>query len=418
MAKIKLILDTRTSARSKINGLYPIAIRLFHRKARIIRLLHYTSEKGWNDKRMILKKSAIANIDLDCSKINEEIYDRLHLARKVIVDLGESVNKITPDTLVDYIKLAWDDNLDSIVKDKADNSLMLSEWSKVIIERKLKYNRPSTAMWYKGGVRELKKFNDGKDVRLGDINVTLLKKFQCYKESKGTGKNTISSYLRAIRALYNSAIKEDQFTTLKNPFEHYKIPATTRTKKRAVAKIDFIKIRDLEYKKDSAIWHSKNYALVMFNCRGMNFVDLVKLTVKDISGEYISYGRSKTGDRLSVRLTDELKILLDYYLIGKDDEDYLFPANYDGSTKSYEKYKTLRRRMNENLKIMAEDAGIKGSFTTYSIRHSWATIAKYLGISTEIISEGLGHHSLRTTEIYLKSFTNQVLDEANDLVVS
>ncbi|MEQ8419254.1 MAG: tyrosine-type recombinase/integrase [Arenibacter algicola] len=57
-------------------------------------------------------------------------------------------------------------------------------------------------------------------------------------------------------------------------------------------------------------------------------------------------------------------------------------------------------------------------FTTYTIRHSWATIAKFMGIPTEVISEGLGHNSLRTTEIYLKSFTNSVLDEANELVVS
>ena len=224
--------------------------------------------------------------------------------------------------------------------------------------------------------------------------------------------------MRSVRALYNSAIKEDQFTTPKNPFEHYKIPATTRTKKRAIAKVELIKIRDLAYKPNSAIWHAKNYALIMFNCRGMNFVDLVKVRVKDVSGNYIFYGRSKTGDQLSVRITKELKELLNFYLTDKTEEEYLFPANYDGSTKHYEKYKTLRRRMNENLKIIANDVGIEGKFTTYSIRHSWATIAKYMGISTEIISEGLGHHSLKTTEIYLKSFTNKVLDDANEIIVA
>ncbi len=73
--------------------------------------------------------------------------------------------------------------------------------------------------------------------------------------------------------------------------------------------------------------------------------------------------------------------------------------------------------MNERLKIIAEDAGIEGQFTTYNIRHSWATIAKYLGISTELISEALGHSSLKTTKIYLKGFDNQVLDKVNALVV-
>ncbi|TQO39758.1 hypothetical protein GQ41_4449 [Arenibacter algicola] len=37
MAKVRLILDTRKSAKSSTNGLYPVAIRLFHKKARIIR---------------------------------------------------------------------------------------------------------------------------------------------------------------------------------------------------------------------------------------------------------------------------------------------------------------------------------------------------------------------------------------------
>lgn len=74
--------------------------------------------------------------------------------------------------------------------------------------------------------------------------------------------------------------------------------------------------------------------------------------------------------------------------------------------------------MNERLKIIVKVPGIEGEFTTYYNRHSWATIAKFMGASTEVISEGLGHKSLRTTETYLKSFTNHVLDEANKLVVS
>ena len=73
--------------------------------------------------------------------------------------------------------------------------------------------------------------------------------------------------------------------------------------------------------------------------------------------------------------------------------------------------------MNESIKVIAKYVGIEVEFTTYYIRQSWATIAKFMGIPTEVISEGLGHNSLKTTQIYLRSFTNQVLDEANDLVV-
>ena len=141
-----------------------MAIRVFHNKTRIIRLLHYTSPTGWNEKRMELKRSVIVNADVDCDIVNEDIYDKLHIARKLIVDLGESIHQLTPDTLVDYIRAAWDDNLDSIIKKKVSNDLMLSEWAKVIIERKLKSNKPGTAAWYEAGIRAFKKFNKGPDI--------------------------------------------------------------------------------------------------------------------------------------------------------------------------------------------------------------------------------------------------------------
>ncbi len=155
----------------------------------------------------------------------------------------------------------------------------------------------------------------------------------------------------------------------------------------------------------------------MFNCRGMNFVDLAKLRMCSIIDDRLQYGRSKTSQPLSVKITSELAEILSYYIKGKKDNDFIFPVGYDGTSENYISYMSNRRRVNKLLKIIAKDAGIGESFTTYSIRHSWATIAKYLGVSTEIISESLGHNSLKTTEIYLKSFHNEVLDEANNIVV-
>ena len=186
----------------------------------------------------------------------------------------------------------------------------------------------------------------------------------------------------------------------------------------AVPKVKIMDIKKLAYDQESPLWHAKNYALIMFYSRGMNFIDLVKLKVKNIEGDRLLYSRSKTGNPFSVRVTESLGNILEFYLKGKQHEDYMFPTNYDGSTKHFQMYKSQRGRMNERIKIIAKDAGIEGEFTTYYIRHSWATIAKFMGIPTEVISVGLGHNSLLTTEIYLKSFTNHVLDEANELVVS
>ena len=163
---------------------------------------------------------------------------------------------------------------------------------------------------------------------------------------------------------------------------------------------------------------TQNYLLCMFNCRGMNLIDLAKLRVRDIGESRIFYGRSKTGDPLSVRITGEFASIINNYTTDKNENDFIFPIGYDGSVEMFKKYRSDRRLVNKLLKKIAIDAGIEEKITSYHIRHTWATIAKNMGISTEIISEGLGHHSLKTTEIYLKSFDNSVLDDANDLVVS
>lgn len=417
MARARLVLDTRDSSKSSISGLYPVALRVFHFKPRLIRLSFYTSPIGWDNKNIKFKKSALANKNQDCDYINKKIYDRLHRSKKLINELGEELSTINVDTLVEHIKLAWYEEEGSIVKRKINNTLSLEEWGNIIIQRKLKSNKSGTAKWYRGAINTFKKFNNGKDIKLYDVTVSFLKEFQAHHENKGNSNNGISSYMRALRAVYNSAIKEDKFIPIKNAFLHYRIPRTHRTKKRAIPKEKFLAIRNLNYTTGTEIWHTKNYVLVMFNCRGMNFVDLAKLRIDSIINDRLHYGRSKTSQPLSVKITSELAEILSYYIKGKEDNDFIFPVGYDGTSENHTSYLSNRRRVNKLLKIIAKDTGIEESFTTYSIRHSWATIAKYLGVSTEIISESLGHNSLKTTEIYLKSFHNEVLDEANNLVV-
>jgi len=417
MALVRLTLDTRKASRNK-NGLYPIVLKVFHLKPRLIRLGHFTSTDGWDDKNYTLRKSVRANKNQDCWEIEEDIEDKLFKAKRIIRELGRKLEVIDVDRLVDCIKDKWDENPDSQLRKRIENNMTLLTWAKVLNTRKRNANRPGTGRWYLAGVEAVMKFNNGRDIALYDINVTFLKNFEAHHLGKGNSKNTIGIYLKAIRVIYNSAIAEDQFVPFKNAFKHYRIPPSTRTKKRAILKEKLIKIKSLLYEKESPLWHAKNYALIMFYCRGMNFVDLVKIKVKDISDGRLYYGRSKTDDSFSVKITEELSNILVYYLQGKKPNDYLLPTNYDGSTKHFQKYKSQRRRMNERLRIIAADAGIDGQFTTYSIRHSWATIAKYMGISTEIISEGLGHKSLKTTQIYLKSFQNEILDEANERIVA
>lgn len=417
MALARLTLDTRKTSKRR-DGTYPIALRVHHKKTRFISLGFSTSIKGWDERNGRLKKSDSNNQFKDYESIEEQINDKIHLAKKKIRNFGKDIDMINVDELVQEIKISWDSQIETSERHRINNSTTLVESGSVIINRKRKMNSPSTAEWYSSCINRFLKFNQATDIRLDDITVSLLKDYEVDFVSRGNRPGTINSYMRGIRAIYNKAITEDDFKPLNNPFLKYKIPSSKNTKKRATSKENFQQIRNLNYPKDSILWHAKNYILIMFNCRGMNLIDLVKLKVKNINGDRLHYGRSKTGDPLSVKITTELSVILEFYLLDKSADDYLFPINYDGSTEHYEKYKSIRRRINERIKIIAIDAGIKEKFTTYSIRHSWATIAKYLGVSTEIISEGLGHSSLGTTEVYLKSFENKILDDANEKIVA
>lgn len=418
MAKARLILDTRTESQSKVTGLFPIALRVFHGKPRIIRLSHYTSIMGWNEKDCALRKSARANLELDCDKINAELFDKLSTAKKLISELGKSIDNINVDQLVTEIKKRWELQNDSEIKRKYEECVTLEEFGKVLIKRKLKAKKPGTAKWYRDSIDAFKDVNNGKDMKLSEITVKFLKEFEAEHQFRGNTTNTISSYMRGISAIYNGAIREDQYEPEKNVFSRYKIPSSRRTKKKALPKESFKGLKEVHYPFESTLWHTKNYMMVMFMARGMNFIDLAKLKVKNIYSGYIFYGRSKTNDPLSVKIVPELQEILDYYLKGKGLDDYVFPVGNDGSPEMFKKYRSDRRLVNKNLKKIGQDAGIDGKLTTYYIRHSWATIAKHMGISIGMISDALGHQSITTTEIYLKSFTNDSLDEANLLVVS
>lgn len=374
MAKASLILDTRKNSRKR-DGTYPIALSVYHKKPRYIGLKYSTTALGWDALNCTLRKSAACNKGLHCEEIDHEIDDKLYQAKCLIRQLGESVNNLTVKALIDLIKDSWDDHLQSDIKKKVENNISLTAWGETLMNRKKSANKPGTAKWYSEGIAAIIKYNKGKDIKLFDITVSFLKNFESYHLGRGNSKNTISIYLRAVRAIYNSAIEEDVFVPLKNSFENYTIPSVRRTKKLARTKGNMLNIKSLEYPTGSALWNAKNYAMIMFYCRGMNFIDLVQLKVQAVTNTFMYYGRSKSDHPFAIKIVPELKKILEYYLEGKAPEDYLFPTNYDGSTKHFQKYKSQRRRMNERLKIIANDAGIEGEFTTYYIRHSWATIA-------------------------------------------
>lgn len=82
---------------------------------------------------------------------------------------------------------------------------------------------------------------------------------------------------------------------------------------------------------------------------------------------------------------------------------------------------TYRNRMckvNRMLKVVGRMAGIERPLSMYVARHSWASIAKANDVPIAVISEAMGHDSERTTLIYLASFDNHRIDDANAAILN
>ena len=61
---------------------------------------------------------------------------------------------------------------------------------------------------------------------------------------------------------------------------------------------------------------------------------------------------------------------------------------------------------NRCLRKIGKAIGIEG-LSTYTARHSYATVLKRSGANIAYISESLGHNDLKTTENYLASFERE-----------
>ena len=104
--------------------------------------------------------------------------------------------------------------------------------------------------------------------------------------------------------------------------------------------------------------------------------------------------------------------ILDYYEIHNPETSFIFP--FMGRENLTEKQmlnrkKKMLKQVNRELKEIGEALGIQSRLSSYVTRHSFATNLKFAGVSTDIISESLGHSNVKITETYLKSFENNII---------
>ncbi|NJB35311.1 site-specific integrase [Croceivirga sp. JEA036] len=262
------------------------------------------------------------------------------------------------------------------------------------------------------------KFNNDKGIGFKELDTKMLDKYETYLRSKNNTNGGISLKMRTIRALFNSAINKEVVSIEHYPFKTYKISKLkSAPEKRALSLDELSLFKELNTEENPHLIDAKNYFLFSFYTRGMNFMDMLKLRWTDVRNDRIVYTRSKTGKRFVIKILEPVQTILDYYRSLPSNTNYVFPLllkeNMTAMQIEYRKDKTLKK-FNRDLKEIAKIQGIQTSITSYVARHSYATFLKEKNVSTDKISESMGHANLQVTMNYLKSFSNDDIDNAND----
>lgn len=285
--------------------------------------------------------------------------------------------------------------------------------------QELQINRQyRTARAYRSMLNCFVAFNKGDDILLSKIDNAMVKRFEMFLKKEGKSLNTISFYIRNLRAVYNKACKELLVPRpVANPFDNTFI-GIERTTKRAVQEHIIKKIANLDLKHDAGLEFAQQLFMFSFYARGMSFVDIAYLKKKNIKDGHIAYRRHKTGQLLKIRLTDKIISIIKRNESKTEGSEYLLPIILSKKIEDRLQYESALRTYNNRLAKISILLGLDNILTSYVARHSWATIAKNKNIPLPVISESLGHNSVQTTQIYLASFNSATLHKANMKVIS
>ena len=283
-----------------------------------------------------------------------------------------------------------------------------------VIGQLKRLNRERTSETYSAALSSFMHFRRNKDVQLGDMDADLMMEYEAWLKAKDVSLNTISFYMRILRATYNRAV-EKGLTVQKHPFKHV-YTGMDKTRKRAISLKDIKRIKEIDLSGKPHWELARDMFLFSFYTRGMSFIDMAYLKKSDLKNGILSYRRHKTGQQLHIKWENCMEAIVARYAAGCSDE-YLLPILKLPSKKLRSQYKSTLFRINKYLKEIAKLCGIATPLTMYVSRHSWASIAKSKNIPISVISEGMGHDSEETTRIYLASLDGSVIDKANFIIL-
>lgn len=331
--------------------------------------------------------------------IKERLEWDLSRLEKVVRQLEQERRRYTADDVITLFH--------KVTKETSLFSFMHS-----VIAQLKQLGKIRTSETYTATLKSFMEFRKEQDVPLDGMDSDLMLLYEAYLKAKEIRMNTISFYMRILRAVYNRAV-EKGFTPQRYPFRHV-YTGVEKTVKRAVS-VKVIKVlKELDLSMKPSLDFVRDMFMFSFYTRGMSFVDMAYLKKTDLQNGILTYRRRKTGQKLTIKWEKCMEEIIKKY--PSNGSDYLLPIiKEQGNDRK--QYDNALHLVNYRLKALSEMLKLQRPLTMYVARHSWASAAKARNVPLSVISEGMGHDSEKTTQIYLASLETSVVDKANKMIL-
>ncbi len=336
------------------------------------------------------------------SMIQNRINSDVVLLRRIITDLDGSGMDYSVEDIINRYK-------------SPQSHILVLDYMRTQIEQLRATNRLGTAKNYEKTMCSFGEFLGDVRLPLSALTEQVITDYNSFLIQRGLVRNSVSFYMRVLRAIYNKAVRQ-KLIEQQHPFTEV-YTGIDRTRKRAVSESIIVQLHRLELETGTPLALCRDIFIFSYCTRGMAFVDIAYLRKSNLQNGMICYARRKTGQLLSVRIEPSIQRIIDRY--ANSDSPYVFPilSSLDAN-EAYEQYQVALNNHNRLLGRLSEMLGCGCKLTSYTSRHSWATAARNHNVPISVISQGMGHTSEQTTQIYLTMLENSVIDDANKGIIS
>lgn len=325
----------------------------------------------------------------------------------------ELLNKIIADKSLKQIYFTTDDIVDEFLQQKQSHSLF--NFMSDIIARLKRLGKIRTSENYATTFNSFRSFRNGKDIMLDNIDSDIMQQYEVYLSNRGVKLNSISFYMRILRATYNRAVEKGMIEQ-RQPFRHV-YTGIAKTVKRALPLNAIKRIKNLDLASKQHLALARDIFMFSFYTRGMSFIDIAFLKKTDLQNGILSYCRRKTGQLLHIRWERCMQHIIDLNPTDSN-SPFLLPIIRSTIKDERRQYQCAMYKINQALKEIAQLVGLDINLTLYVARHSWASVARSKNIPISVISEGMGHDNETTTQIYLASLDTSAINRANSQILN